>query len=73
MLDIKRIRNNPKEVEELLKRRNSELSLDKVLELDKARREKLVEVEKMKAEQNKVSKQVPDVYKRQELASVMLD
>lgn len=59
MLDIKRIRNNPKEVEELLKRRNSELSLDKVLELDKARREKLVEVEKMKAEQNKVSKQVP--------------
>ena len=35
------------------------LSLDKVLELDKARREKLVEVENMKAEQNKVSKQVP--------------
>ncbi|MBP7222999.1 MAG: serine--tRNA ligase, partial [Sedimentibacter sp.] len=59
MLDIKRIRNNPKEVEELLKRRNPELSLDKVLELDKARREKLVEVENMKAEQNKVSKQVP--------------
>jgi len=59
MLDIKRIRNNPKEVEELLKRRNPELSLDKVLDLDRARREKLVEVENMKAQQNKVSKQVP--------------
>lgn len=59
MLDIKRIRNNPKEVEELLKRRNPELSLDKVLDLDRARREKLVEVEDMKAQQNKVSKQVP--------------
>lgn len=59
MLDIKRIRNNPQEIEELLKRRNSELSLDKVLELDKQRREKLVEVENMKAEQNRVSKQVP--------------
>ena len=59
MLDIKRIRNNPEEVEALLKRRNSELSLDKVLELDKVRREKLVEAEDMKAEQNKVSKQVP--------------
>ena len=59
MLDIKRIRNNPKEVEALLKRRDSELSLDKVLILDQARREKLVEVENMKAEQNKVSKQVP--------------
>ncbi len=59
MLDIKRIRNNPKEVEALLKRRDPGLSLDKVLELDKARREKLVEVENMKAEQNRVSKQVP--------------
>jgi len=59
MLDIKRIRKNPEEVERLLKRRNPELSLNKVLELDKIRREKLVEVENMKAEQNKESKQVP--------------
>ncbi|HHZ02450.1 MAG TPA: serine--tRNA ligase [Tissierellia bacterium] len=59
MLDIKRIRNNYQEVEELLKRRNPELSLDKVLQLDKERREKLVEVENMKAKQNKVSKQIP--------------
>lgn len=59
MLDIKRIRKNPEEVEKLLKSRNPELSLDKILELDKIRREKLVEVENMKAEQNKQSKQVP--------------
>lgn len=59
MLDIKRIRNNPREVEDLLKRRNPDLSIDKVLELDRARREKLVETETMKAEQNCVSKQVP--------------
>ncbi|MBP1926259.1 seryl-tRNA synthetase [Sedimentibacter acidaminivorans] len=59
MLDIKRIRKNPEEVEKLLKSRNPDLSLDKVLELDKKRREKLVEVENMKAEQNKESKQVP--------------
>lgn len=59
MLDIRRIRNNPDEVEKLLKRRNPELSLNKVLELDKERREKLVEAENIKAEQNKESKQVP--------------
>lgn len=59
MLDIKRIRRNPEEVEKLLKRRNSELSLDKVLELDKKRRELLVKVEEMKAKQNAESKQVP--------------
>ena len=59
MLDIRRIRNNAEEVEKLLKRRDPELSLSKVLELDKERRKKLVEVEEMKAKQNKVSKEVP--------------
>lgn len=59
MLDIKRIRNNSREVENLLKRRNPDLSLDKILKLDKERRKKLVETENMKAEQNKVSKQIP--------------
>ncbi len=59
MLDIKRIRRNPEEVEKLLKRRNPDLSLDKVLELDKKRRELLVKVEEMKAKQNAESKQVP--------------
>lgn len=63
MLDIKRIRNNPEEVKILLKRRNPDLSLDKVLELDRTRREKLVETETMKAEQNRVSKQVPSLKK----------
>lgn len=59
MLDIKKIRRNPEEVMELLKRRNPDLSLDKVLELDKKRRELLVKVEEMKAKQNAESKQVP--------------
>jgi seryl-tRNA synthetase len=63
MLDIRRIRNNPEEVEKLLKRRSLDLSLDKVLELDRQRREKLVEVENMKAEQNRVSRQVPHLKK----------
>ncbi len=63
MLDIKRIRKNPQEVEELLKRRNPELSLDKVLELDKKRREILVKVEEMKARQNVESKQIPTLKK----------
>ncbi|MDW5299166.1 MAG: serine--tRNA ligase [Sedimentibacter sp.] len=63
MLDIRRIRNNPEEVEKLLKKRNPELSLNKILELDRLRREKLVESETMKAEQKMVSKQVPHLKK----------
>lgn len=63
MLDIKKIRKNPIKVEELLKRRNVDISLDKVLQLDKLRREKLVEIENMKAEHNRVSKSVPQMKK----------
>ena len=33
MLDIKLIRENPERINELLKRRNPELSIDKVLQL----------------------------------------
>lgn len=59
MLDIKRIRSNYQEVEELLKRRKNDLSLSKVLELDKKRRELLVIVEEKKSNQKNVSKQIP--------------
>lgn len=64
MLDIKRIRNNPEEVEKLLKRRGHELCLDRILELDKQRREKLTEMENMKAEQRRVSVRVPMLRKQ---------
>lgn len=64
MLDIKRIRNNPEEVEKLLKRRGHELCLDRILELDKQRREKLTETENMKAEQRRVSVRVPMLRKQ---------
>jgi len=64
MLDIKRIRNNPEEVEKLLKRRGHEFCLDRILELDKQRREKLTETENMKAEQRRVSVRVPMLRKQ---------
>lgn len=64
MLDIKRIRYNHEEVESLLKRRNPNLSIGYLLELDTERRKRLVESENMKSEQNKVSKQVPSMKKQ---------
>ncbi len=73
MLDIRRIRNNPDEVENLLKKRNSQLSVKKILELDKTRREKLVETEKMKAEQNTISKQIPFLKKQEKDITKILE
>ena len=59
MLDIKRIRSNPEEVKEALAKRQGDFPIDEVIELDEKRRETLTKVEEMKAEQKRVSKQVP--------------
>lgn len=64
MLDIKRIRSNPEEVKEALAKRNGDFPIDEVIELDEKRRSILTKVEEMKAEQKKVSKQVP-IFKKE--------
>ncbi len=61
MLDIKLIKENPEKVKALLAAKEYEASaeIDKILELDTKRRELIGETEALKAEQNKVSKQIP--------------
>lgn len=66
MLDIKRIRSNPEAVKDSLSKRGGNYNVDLIVELDEKRRSILVEVEEMKAKQNKVSKQVPQLKKNGE-------
>ena len=63
MLDIKRIRANQETVEAALGKRHGNFPIDKLLQLDEKRRMLLVQVEEMKAEQNKTSKEVPKLKK----------
>lgn len=49
MLDIKLIRENPEKINELLKRRNPELSVDKVLEIDVERRKIQTQADELRA------------------------
>lgn len=58
MLDLKAIRENPKEIEERLKRRDPSLSLDALLELDERRRKLIGAVEALKHERNEASDQI---------------
>ncbi len=59
MLDIELIRNEPDKVREALRKRNDDPALvDAVLELDRRRRELLREVESLRAERNRVSRQI---------------
>lgn len=63
MLDIRKIRDNTEEINELLKRKG-DYSVDSLLEKDVKRRSLITEVEEKKAQQNKVSKMIP-VYKKE--------
>ena len=66
MIDINRIRNNPEEVAELLKRKLCDIDFSELLELDKERRALLKETETMKAEKNRVSAMIPVLKKKGE-------
>ena len=64
MLDIRLIRENPKQVSEALKKKGWEVDFTVLLEKDVRRRELLQEVESNKAEQNKLSQSIPQVKKQ---------
>ena len=63
MLDLKRIQNEKEKVEELLKRKGCVVNFDEVLSLDEKRRAAISETEKLKAERNKVSSEIPALKK----------
>jgi seryl-tRNA synthetase len=65
MIDIKIIRETPDVVKQALNNRGADFSseIDRILSLDTRRREIISEVEVNKAEQNKVSKQIPQIKK----------
>lgn len=63
MLDIKRIRMDSEGVLKALAKRHGNFPIEQLLKLDEERRTLLVEVEEMKAEQNKVSKEIPKLKK----------
>lgn len=73
MLDIKLLRNNFDEVEKALASRNEDFDLSKFKEIDEKRRQLLGEVEKLKAEQNAVSKQVPIMKKEGKDVALVLE
>ncbi|MBO4355544.1 MAG: serine--tRNA ligase [Clostridia bacterium] len=66
MLDIKYIKEKPEEVIERLKKKGKDAAEDvrKIIELDKNRRELIINTEMLKAEKNKTSKLIPQ-YKKE--------
>ncbi len=59
MLDMKRVREHPEETELALKSRDPEIDLGPLLQLERERREAITRCENLKAEQNRISKEIP--------------
>jgi len=56
MLDINFIRENPEVVKQACKNKNTQISVDLILDLDKEKRQLMTEMEALRAEQNKISR-----------------
>ena len=63
MLDIKVIRENPEKVNELLKRRNPDLSVDAVLKIDEERRKVQFELDNLRAKRKTESNKIGEMKK----------
>lgn len=64
MLDIKRIRQNPQELIDALKNRNSAIDVNELLALDASRRDSLGQVEALKNKRNEESKKIGQIMKQ---------
>ena len=72
MLDLNLIRSNPEYVKEALKKREYDVDFSELLEWDARRRALLVENESLKAERNRMSKEIPALKKQGKDASELL-
>ena len=76
MLDIKRIRQNPQEIKDSLRRRNADYdaAIDELLAIDEQRREITAKADTMKAQQNAASKKIPMMKKNgEDVAPIMAE
>ena len=70
MLDIKFIRENKDIVQAGAKKKHIDFNVEELLKIDDERKALLGEVEKMKAEQNVVSRQIANGPQEQKMAKV---
>ncbi len=59
MLDQRLLRENFEEVKKAVMRRGSDYNIDTFIELDKKRRELILETEELKSQQNAIAKEIP--------------
>jgi len=72
MLDIKFIRENPQIIKKGCKKKQVKVDIDRLLEVDKKRREILKALEDMRAQKNKASKKISEQKNKKEKQKIIL-
>ena len=72
MLDIKFIRENVDIVKDAIKNKNEKADLDKILIMDKKKRKLQFNYDNLRAEQNRVSKEIPELKKTKKDTSELI-
>ncbi len=73
MLDIKFIRQNPQIIKEACRKKQVNVDIDRLLEIDKKRRQTIMAIEQMQAEKNKASKQIANLKNKPERDKIILE
>ncbi len=58
MIDLKLLRDDPERIRAALKKRNSDIDLDRIIEMEKQRRAGMTEVQELKSKRNALSEEI---------------
>ena len=72
MLDIKFIRQNPEKVKEGCRKKQVKIDIDRLLEVDKRRRELMLALEDVRAKKNQANEQIKQLHDKQDREVVIL-
>jgi seryl-tRNA synthetase len=73
MLDIKFIRENPEKVKEGCQKKGVRVDVDRILEIDKKKRETITALEDMRAKKNKASKDIAEAKSEQGKKKIIME
>ncbi|MDP2930210.1 MAG: serine--tRNA ligase, partial [bacterium] len=72
MLDIKLIRSNPEKIKEACRKKQAKIDIDRLLEIDKKRRELMLALEDTRAKKNQANEEMKQLHDKADREAVIM-
>jgi len=72
MLDIKLIRQNPDKIKEACRKKQAKIDIDRLLEIDKKRRELMLALEDTRAKKNKANEEIKQLHEKADREAIIM-